>query len=380
MNVKVWGGGGGGGFDAGSGSDGAAGEASTFALLNAGGGQGGINGSTGGSGTGGAGGIASGGTTNTNGNAGGNTGGTSGAGGSNSATGSGAGGAGVPAYSIGNAGIAPGGGGSGGAGSGTPFGGGGGGGAYVFRSYTSADYSSGTSIPLTVGQGGMGGGGAYSGGKGADGRIEIAYTAGGGWDGWIYLGDTGNGNGGISDANGVLSGYVWGGEVVGWAQLQGSLTPLCAVEEGYECTDASGVSGSGTTHSTHTNSWCEQTTTLCDDGCNVATGQCITGAPASGDLCVGALSPCTESGRVRSVQTTTLFWDIQNATSCTVSGTNGDGGSGAGPAWNTVSQTTGVTTGPITKSTRYTLTCLSTDTSTFTDSVIINIVPIFREI
>ena len=148
-------------------------------------------------------------------------------------------------------------------------------------------------------------------------------------------------------------------------QLLGDTTPLCEDTTGYVCVSAD-------TQSQHTDPWCAVTTTPCAQGCNPATGQCITGAPASGDLCAGSLSPCLDTTRVRSGQTTTLYWDIQNATSCTVAGN--------GQSWNGVSQTSGVTTSAITQSTRYTLTCLSTDTSTFTDSVIINIVPAFREI
>jgi hypothetical protein len=84
--------------------------------------------------------------------------------------------------------------------------------------------------------------------------------------------------------------------------------------------------------------------------------------------------------RVRSGNTATLYWDIQNATSCTVEGTNDDGGVGAGEEWETVSQTSGVATNAITAPVSYTLSCTSTDGSPFTDSVIINLVPSFREI
>jgi hypothetical protein len=376
LTAQVWGAGGGGGPDAGIASNGTAGSTSTFGSLSAGGGPGGEHGSTGGSGAGGSpASTASGGTTNTSGSVGGNTGTNSGAGGSNSAAGSGAGGAAVTTNNtFGKDGVAPGGGGSGGRGGGAPYGGGGGSGAYTTRTYTPAELTPGSSIPVTIGAGGWGNSGAFDGGRGAAGRVTITYTANGGWDGWIYLGDTGHGDGGIADTNGVLSGYVWGGDTVaGWVQLNSTVTPLCSDTEGYLCINSN-------TESQYTNMWCEVTTTPCTDGCNPTTGQCIVGAPASGDLCVGSLATCPDTTRVRSGQTATLYWDIQNASSCTVEGTNGDGGTGGGAEWNTVSQTAGVITSAITGSTRYTLTCISTDTSSFSDSVIINIVPVFREI
>jgi hypothetical protein len=51
-----------------------------------------------------------------------------------------------------------------------------------------------------------------------------ALSNGDGWDGWIYLGSTGNGDG-VSYASGTLSGYAWGDEVVGWLQFSGASTP-----------------------------------------------------------------------------------------------------------------------------------------------------------
>ena len=193
-----------------------------------------------------------------------------------------------------------------------------------------------------------------------------AIANGGGWDGWIYLGGTGHNGGGFSDFSGFLSGYIWGSDVVGWLQLQGSLTPLCAGTAGYICTDP--------THSQYTDAWCvADAPVFCQYGCSSSTGQCITTPPPSGCLSVNTLSPCTDRGRVRSGTTATLYWDIQNAASCSIAGN--------GQSWPNVAIPSGSqVTSAITKSTSYKITCTALDSSTFTDSVIINITPVFREI
>jgi len=70
---------------------------------------------------------------------------------------------------------------------------------------------------------------------------------------------------------------------------------------------------------------------------------------------------------VRSGNTTTLIWDTEGVDSCTVVGTNGD-------LFNGVSGTR--SSGPITEQTLFTLNC---DDGAVTDSVTVNVVPIFEE-
>lgn len=78
---------------------------------------------------------------------------------------------------------------------------------------------------------------------------------------------------------------------------------------------------------------------------------------------------------VRTGDATRLFWNVVNATSCTIEGTNGDSftgiDSGAG----------GTVTGAISQQTLYTLSCVNaaTDPSSISETVTVNILPVFCE-
>lgn len=74
---------------------------------------------------------------------------------------------------------------------------------------------------------------------------------------------------------------------------------------------------------------------------------------------------------------TRLYWNVTNASSCTVAGDNGD-------SWvEDFSGTTGKQSGSITAQTRYTLRCSAlpgATPSTITESVVVNILPVFQEL
>ena len=68
-----------------------------------------------------------------------------------------------------------------------------------------------------------------------------------------------------------------------------------------------------------------------------------------------------------------VYWDVANVSSCSVAGTNGD-------HWNTTSSGTGgKTTSGIQQQTTFTLSCTGLDSSSFNESVSINVVPVFIE-
>lgn len=152
-----------------------------------------------------------------------------------------------------------------------------------------------------------------------------------GWDGWIYLGSTGHGDGVTKDAGDGLSGYAWGSNVMGWIRFYSTTSPAVPIGP-------------------------------------------VAPPPPGGCLSVGVLSPCTNTIRIRAGTTATLYWDTVNTVSCTVSGTNGDG------PWSVLADTSGQLTSPIDSVTRYTLTCQGEDGSTLSSSALINIIPEFQEI
>lgn len=84
-------------------------------------------------------------------------------------------------------------------------------------------------------------------------------------------------------------------------------------------------------------------------------------------------------------QTARLYWNVSNATNCTVTGTNGDGVADAPTGvWNTrFSGASGKTTSPIVSMTTFTLYCTSLSGALppfIEESVKVNVVPIFQEL
>jgi hypothetical protein len=74
---------------------------------------------------------------------------------------------------------------------------------------------------------------------------------------------------------------------------------------------------------------------------------------------------------------TRVYWNAENVSSCAVTGTNGDSWTGAS------SGSSGRTSGPIPSKTTYTLVCEplpGASSGTITESVDVNIVPVFQEV
>lgn len=117
---------------------------------------------------------------------------------------------------------------------------------------------------------------------------------------------------------------------------------------------------------------------------------CPAGQVQSGTICIANVPTITQHltvspSLVQPGFTSKVFWEVSNAQSCTVTGTNGDGilGSGTG-IWNTLSGgSTGKTTSPITEQTTFTLFCNAFPgafPATVQESATVNIVPGFQEI
>jgi hypothetical protein len=72
-------------------------------------------------------------------------------------------------------------------------------------------------------------------------------------------------------------------------------------------------------------------------------------------------------------ETVQAYWNMTNVTTCSVTGSNGDHWTGLS------SGTSGRTSGVITQQTIYTLSCAALDNSTYTETAIVNLLPIFQE-
>ncbi len=218
-----------------------------------------------------------------------------------------------------------------------------------------------------------------------------------GWDGWIDLGSTGYGDG-LTAQDGVLSGFAWGGNVVGWVSFSGVYatpnTHICIDSNNSQTTDTQGNTTTtdcplgcnqgtgecitGCTCSPDGSSECttdpnQVAVTACNDGCNQSTGQCI---PPSASGCLSTKqSSCVESALVTAQSKVNLYGvnlSNVNLSSCSISATNADRG--------TLSGNSEFTTKPITQKAIYTLTCTDSNGAPYTSSVSITLIPSYREL
>lgn len=192
-----------------------------------------------------------------------------------------------------------------------------------------------------------------------------------GWDGWIALSGAGYGPT-LSGSN--FSGYAWGDVNLGWIDFSGVSTTYqaCSSTQGYYC--------SGNT-SMHRDAQCTVTSNqVCSYSCASDTGLCVPPPPPSGTLSGGAALKVTPT-LVHAGGTVSVQWGVQNATSCTVAGSNNDGtGSNSTGTWSGLSGTK--TSSALTISTTFTLSCvgLSGGASAPVASVTVSPVPVFQEI
>lgn len=288
-----------------------------------------------------------------------------------------------------------------------------------------------------------------------------ALSNGGGWDGWISLSGSGYG---VTRSGSSLSGYAWGGDVVGWLDFSLALAPpepdFVPSEDGLtghlqfvpetislgdtsqvhwnvnnvtscsvtgtngdswtglssgsagktsspildqttytlRCSAYQGVtpptitetsapsctpeySCSGTQTIQYTDSSCNTTTvTTCASPtfCSAGSSTCLypqpSFTPTVGTDFTGHLQPLP--ALVTSGDTIQVRWNVDNVTSCSVTGTNGD-------SWTGLSSGSGgKTSSPIVGQTTYTLTCSAypgVTPPTLTESETANIIPIFQE-
>jgi hypothetical protein len=119
---------------------------------------------------------------------------------------------------------------------------------------------------------------------------------------------------------------------------------------------------------------------ICTNGVVTGSDQTDTVSCLPGDVPDGtnrpAVSISTRPSIVRAGQTTKVTWRSRNTNSCTVTGTNGDGGAAGG--WTRLVGIDAVS-GPINQKTTYTAVCTSARGVTVTARATVNILPVFRE-
>src|SRR5579872_1081667 len=188
----------------------------------------------------------------------------------------------------------------------------------------------------------------------------------GGWDGFISLSGS---NYGITELNGTFSGYAWGDMNVGWIDSEYAHYASCTPT--YSC--------SGNTIQ-YENSSCQVSnvaTCVAPQFCSTESSSCL--APtilfnSSGGY-TGHLQVVPRL--VRPGEPVQVYWNVSDAQSCSVTGSNGDSWSGLS------SPSGGETSKPISSQTTYTLSYVADSGATppsITEEVQVDTTPVYHEI
>lgn len=193
-----------------------------------------------------------------------------------------------------------------------------------------------------------------------------------GWDGFIRVKQ--NVQYGVTESNGVFAGYAWGDVNVGWIDF----SPAVGI-----CTPVYSCSGAGNQTITYENAQCQTSTiATCESPafCSSGVSSCLypsisfDGFTSGGTYYDGHITARPQI--LSKGATAKVYWNVSNATSCTVTGTNGDHWTGAS------SGTSGTTTSAITQQTIFTLDCqaiLGAIPASVTETATVNIIPVFLE-
>ncbi|MDO8561891.1 MAG: hypothetical protein Q7S05_03635 [bacterium] len=200
-----------------------------------------------------------------------------------------------------------------------------------------------------------------------------ALSNGGGWDGWISLSGNSPSYGVTQDqSTAALSGYAWGSDVIGWLDFSQASGPTCTSV--YSCSGTDTILYKNIACQTSTYATCEPPT-FCSSGVSTCLYPQPTFIPSTSTGMTGHLQPLP--ALVTSGDTIQVHWNVDNVTSCTVTGTNGD-------SWTGLSSgSAGKTSNPILGQTTFTLTCSAypgVTPPTFSESETANIIPIFQEL
>ena len=190
----------------------------------------------------------------------------------------------------------------------------------------------------------------------------------GGWEGWIRLRGTSPDYGVSLLDGGALTGFGWGDDPVGWVDFQYAQTSCTPCQEQWICNGQT-IEHTSPQCAVTSIATCNPPENFCSDGvssCVYPPTQFISSGGNNGHLQIRP--QLTRRGGV-----TNIFWNLDNVSSCTVTGTNGDSWTGdtSGPE--------GQTSSPIYDTVVYTLSCTGLDSSIITETANAGVVPVFQE-
>lgn len=192
----------------------------------------------------------------------------------------------------------------------------------------------------------------------------VAATQGqaGGWDGFIRLNGVSH-----SASTGWFAGYAWGDTNVGWVNMAYASSTFNTCTPAYSC------DGDTIIYSDKSCVQTSVTTCVAPAYCSPGSSICLYPPPTPnpGPGTTGNLQ--VKPSLVARGATAKLYWNLTNVTDCSVTGTNGQSWTGAS------STAAGRTTAPIQGRVDFTLTCTALDSSPYTESATVSMLPVFEE-
>jgi hypothetical protein len=179
-----------------------------------------------------------------------------------------------------------------------------------------------------------------------------------GSDGCISL--SGSGYQATTASNPNYTNYAdaaWGGDTVGWLIFNAA---------GAQCTPTFSCNLSGNAVNS-----CTGATQTCTNGCTPPTG-CTPGPSYSGCISINSAtcSPAQKGVLIRKGSTASIYWNVTNATSCSVTGNDGE-------QWTGLPSIGTKMTAALNAATIFTISC---DGGAFADHATVNMVPVYKEI
>lgn len=179
-----------------------------------------------------------------------------------------------------------------------------------------------------------------------------------GWDGWIALAGSWTPSVTLQTASSSFTGFGWGSAPVGWVDFE------------YAHTSYTNVCSGNTVVNSCTGAQVQACSYSCYNGaCTVPSPSFNAGTSTTGHLQI-------KPSLVKSGSPTWVYWNLSNASSCSVTGTNSDSWSGLS------SSAGGATTSSIIAQTTYTLSCSTLAGATSTgvnETQTVNVAPVFKE-
>lgn len=168
---------------------------------------------------------------------------------------------------------------------------------------------------------------------------------------------------GITLSSGSLSGYAWGSTNVGWVDFEFAHTS-------FACTPTYTCNGNVIQNSCDSS---QNITCTAPSFCSPGVPVCLTPSPADTSFNGHTGHLEAKPSLIAKGGTSKLYWDVANVTNCTVNGSDGEIFYGA------FSGNNGTTTRALMSATTFTLNCTALDSTHYSETASVTLLPVFQE-